>query len=125
MTLEIFQLNLKYKNIILMNMKFDCYLINKLSEAWYMRYFNKLKIWELNMKPRVYNYSTLLVEGGKKQKCPKCKGTGTDLKSDYYLCSLCEGKGELIISMNGSGWTKPLGRSIEYSQLYWYETRDL
>ena len=70
------------------------------------------------MNPKVFNYSKQLVESGKKQTCKKCKGTGTDLKSDSYNCTLCDGKGELIVSITGSGWTKPLGKSIEYSQLW-------
>lgn len=64
---------------------------------------------------RVANHSRLIVEHGKKVKCPRCHGFGATSK-DEHDCGLCRGRG--IVIRSNSGWTRPLYCAIENSQLY-------
>lgn len=68
---------------------------------------------------QVFNKSSLGLEDATKVKCPRCKGFGACFPQDKGgNCFLCEGRGEVWLSKEGSGWTRPLYGRLYKSQLW-------
>ena len=63
----------------------------------------------------VYNHSACEMEKGATAMCPRCKGHGS-IFGDGEACFLCDGRGEVIISING--WVRSLDDPPMVSQLY-------
>ena len=67
---------------------------------------------------KVYNKSSGTIEKARKGKCPRCRGFGslfTD-RIDDKGCHLCCGAG--VVWLSDSGWTRPVGKPMEDSELY-------
>lgn len=68
---------------------------------------------------QVFNKSKVSVENAKKAQCPRCKGFSAVFPRDKEdHCDLCEGKGELWISIYNTGWTRALWKRLGDSKLY-------
>lgn len=69
------------------------------------------------------NHSKNRPEKADKKKCPRCSGFGgcfpQDTMNDKGECFLCKGIGEVWISRNESGWTRPLYGRIGESEQLW------
>jgi DnaJ-class molecular chaperone len=65
----------------------------------------------------VLNKSKDSIEKATKEKCPRCRGFGA-IVTDNSNCHLCNGKGVLYISIEGTGWTKAMYARMDKSKLY-------
>lgn len=63
----------------------------------------------------VFNKSKMRVENGKRDTCPRCKGSGSRFGDETY-CTLCSGDGEMVISK--SGWMRRVSDPCEESVLW-------
>jgi DnaJ-class molecular chaperone len=64
---------------------------------------------------KVWNKSTLTMEEGTRQQCPRCKGFGA-LIHDEEDCYLCAGQSE--VWRLPSGWSRPVNSADTDSTIY-------